>query len=56
MNGQSAADGHRPLPDTARDRLVGDGVTADVATRFGARLAVADPAERAAGSPGGARG
>ncbi|HEV8650755.1 MAG TPA: hypothetical protein VG276_15480 [Actinomycetes bacterium] len=52
----TAAAGHRPLADTARGRLVGDGVSADVVTRLGARLAIADPAERSAGSPGGARG
>jgi|GEM_PF-4750584 len=52
----TAAAGHRPLADTARGRIVGDAVSADVVTRLGARLAIADAAERAAGSPGGARG
>jgi hypothetical protein len=56
MSERSAAAGHRPLCDTARDRILGNAVTADVVTRLGARPAIADPAERAARSPGGARG
>ena len=56
MNDRSAAAGHRPLSDTARDRFVGDAVTVTVVSWLGARLAIADAAERAACSPGGARG
>jgi hypothetical protein len=56
MSDRSAAADHRPLSDTARDRIVGDAVTVTVVTRLGARLAVADPAERAARSAGGAYG
>jgi hypothetical protein len=56
MNGQSAAVGHRPLSGTARDRFVGDAVTVNVVSWLGARLAMTLAAERAACSPGGARG
>ena len=56
MNDRSAAAEDRPLSDTARDRILGDAVTADVVSWLGARLAIADAAERAARSRGGARG
>jgi len=56
MNDRSAAAEDRLLSDPARDRLMGNGVTADVVSWLGARLAIADAAERAARSPGGARG
>jgi hypothetical protein len=56
MNGQSVAVDHRPLSGTARDQFVGDAVTATAVTWLGARLAMTLAAERAARSPGGARG
>ena len=56
MSGRSAAVDHRPLSDTVRDRFVGNGVTVTMVTWLGARLAIADAAERSAPSPGGARG
>ena len=56
MSDRAAAAGHRPLCGTARDRWVGNAVTINVVSWLGARLAIADAAERAARSPGGARG
>jgi hypothetical protein len=56
MSDRTAAADHRPLSGTARDRFVGDGVTVTVVTWLGARLAMTLAAERAACSPGGARG
>jgi hypothetical protein len=56
MTERSTAADHRPPPDTARDRLMGNAVTASVVTRLGARLAIADAAERSARSPRAARG
>jgi hypothetical protein len=56
MSDRAAATDHRPLSGTACDRFMGNAVTVTVVTRLGARLAIADPAERAARCPGGARG
>jgi hypothetical protein len=56
MSDRSAAADHRPLSDTARDRIMGNAVTANVVTWLGARLATADAADRSVRSPGGARG
>ncbi len=56
MSDRSAAADHRPRSDTARDPLLGNAVIANVVTWLGARLAIADAADRSARSPGGARG
>ncbi len=56
MNDRAAATEDRPLSDTAHDRILGDAVTVNVVSWLGARLAIADPVDRAARSPGGARG
>jgi hypothetical protein len=56
MSDRAATTRHRPLSGTARGRIMDNAATADVVTRLGARPAIADPAERAARSPGGARG
>jgi hypothetical protein len=56
MSDRSAAAHHRPLSGTARHRLVGPAVTATMVTRLGARPVIADAAEGAARSPGGANG
>ena len=56
MNDRAVAADHRPPSDTARDRFVGDAVTAHVVSWLGARLDIADAAERSARSPGGAHG
>jgi hypothetical protein len=56
MSDRAATTGHRPLFGTARARYISNAVTVDVVSWLGARLAIADPAERAARSLGGARG
>jgi hypothetical protein len=56
MTERSAAVGHRPLPEAACDWFMGHPATARPVTRLGARLAIADAAERMACSLGGARG
>jgi hypothetical protein len=56
MTDRAAAANHRPLSGTVRDRFVGNGVTVTVVSWLGARLDIADAAERSAPSPGGARG
>jgi hypothetical protein len=56
MTDRAATTGHRPLSGTARDRFMGDAVTVNVVSWLGARLAMTLAAERAACSPGGARG
>jgi hypothetical protein len=56
MSDRSAAAHHRPRPGTARDRIVGDTVSATVVSWLGARLAIADATARSACSLGGARG
>ncbi len=56
MSQRAAAAEDRPRSGTACDRFVGNAVTATVVSWLGARLVIADAAERAAGSPGGARG
>ena len=56
MSDRAVTTGHRPLSGTARDRCTGNAATATVVTRLDARLDIADAAERAACSPGGARG
>ena len=56
MTDRAATTGHRPLADTARDRFLGDAVTVNVVSWLGARLDIADAAERSARSAGGARG
>jgi hypothetical protein len=56
VSGRSAAVDHRPLSDTARARYISNAVTVNVVSWLGARLAIADPVDRSARSPGGARG
>jgi hypothetical protein len=56
MSDRAATTGHRPLSGTARDRFMGNAVTVNVVGWLGARLDIADAAERSARSPGGARG
>jgi hypothetical protein len=55
MTERPAAADHPPLSDPARDPWLGNAVTATVVTRLGARLAIADAAERAT-QPGGGLG
>jgi hypothetical protein len=56
MSDRSAAAGHRPLPDTARDQFMGNTVTVKLVTWLGARLAIVVAVDRAAQSRRGARG
>ncbi len=56
MNDRAATTGHRPLSDTTRARYISNAATVNVVSWLGARLAIADPVDRAARSPGGARG
>jgi hypothetical protein len=52
MSDRSAAAGHRPLPETARDQFMGNTVT----VKLGAHLAIVVAVDRAAQSRRGARG
>jgi len=56
MNDRSAAAEDRLLSDPARDRFVGNAATVNLVSWLGARLDIADPVDRSARSPGGARG
>jgi len=56
VSDRSAAADHRPPSGTARDRIMGNAVIVTVVTRLGARLDIADAAERSARPRGGLRG